>query len=204
MDIPVTRAEVFIVDDDASVRNALTTAFVLHGYRVTCFADTRSFRKIARGHAPQFVLLDMNIPFAAETLAALRIERYPTSVVAMSSDCAIPAAVAAMRAGAIDFIEKPFDATAVPARLRAALESPPFRDMSPRPAMNGRLAHASLTPRERDVAALIADAASNKEAGRRLGISPRTVEVHRARIMTKLGAKNTADLVRIVLADSPA
>ncbi len=204
MDSPVTHGEVFIVDDDATARSALTTAFLLHGYRATSFADAYSFRKIARGRAPEFVLLDMNVPFAAETLAILRTERCPAAIVAMSRDCDIPAAVAAIRAGAIDFIEKPFDAASIPMRIRAALASRSFGDLSPRPAINSRFARSSLAPRERDVAALIADAASNKEAGRRLGISPRTVEVHRARIMTKLGAKNTADLVRIVLAESLA
>ncbi len=112
-------------------------------------------------------------------------------------------AVDAIKHGALDFIEKPFDAETVVARVREAIEAWVRR------AENGYgdilsqqfPGHELLTPREREVLGQIAGGDSNKEAGRKLGISPRTIEVHRARIMEKLGAKNAADLVRIVLSD---
>jgi FixJ family two-component response regulator len=112
----------------------------------------------------------------------------------------IPMAVEAIKNGAFDFIEKPFDLDAVVARVRAAIDAWARRGSASfqRREFPG---HHLLTPREREVLAEIAGGASNKEAGRRLGISPRTIEVHRARIMDKLRARNAADLVRIVLTE---
>jgi FixJ family two-component response regulator len=112
----------------------------------------------------------------------------------------IPMAVEAIKSGAFDFIEKPFDLDAVVARVRRAIDAWARRGSAgfQRREFPG---HHLLTPREREVLAEIAAGASNKEAGRRLGISPRTIEVHRARIMDKLRAKNAADLVRIVLTE---
>ncbi|MEM8878774.1 MAG: LuxR C-terminal-related transcriptional regulator, partial [Pseudomonadota bacterium] len=111
----------------------------------------------------------------------------------------IPTAVAAIKMGAFDFIEKPFDAETVVERVSDALVRRANR--SPDDLVDKSFpGHETLTPREREVLAQITAGASNKEAGRTLGISPRTIEVHRARIMEKLGARNAADLVRIVLA----
>jgi FixJ family two-component response regulator len=112
-------------------------------------------------------------------------------------------AVEAIKHGAHDFIEKPFDADTVLTRIREALEA---RAAKADPRSDAILlapfpGEEQLTPREREVLERIALGASNKEAGRQLGISPRTIEVHRARIMEKLGAKNTADLVRIVYSE---
>lgn len=109
-------------------------------------------------------------------------------------------AVEAIRNGAFDFIEKPFDADTVVERIRegiAAMSNRTASAESPAAFPGAEL----LTRREREVLSKITGGASNKEAGRDLGISPRTVEVHRARIMEKLGARNAADLVQIVLAN---
>jgi FixJ family two-component response regulator len=106
-------------------------------------------------------------------------------------------AVQALKGGAFDFIEKPFDANTVVQRVEDAISAETRRIATPEstlPVLAG-----NLTPRERDVLQEITEGATNKEAGRRLGISPRTIEVHRSRIMEKLGARNTADLMRIVL-----
>jgi len=111
-------------------------------------------------------------------------------------------AVEAIKNGALDFIEKPFDAKTVVTRIREAVEAWDRRAAGKDAVSVQNLqfpGHELLTPREREVLNHIASGASNKEAGRLLGISPRTIEVHRARIMEKLGAKNAADLVRIVL-----
>ncbi len=116
----------------------------------------------------------------------------------MSAQSDIPLAVKAVKCGAHDFIEKPFDIEAIVDRVRAAIEGA-------RPRVsdgNGDLNFYGcelLTPRERDVLLQITKGASNKEAGRSLGISPRTAEVHRARILKKLGARNAADVIRIAL-----
>jgi FixJ family two-component response regulator len=120
----------------------------------------------------------------------------------ISGSADIPMAVDAIKHGALDFIEKPFDPETIVRRVREALSAADART-------EARARHAAqdvtivgadtLTCREKEVLTLIAGGQSNKEAGRQLGISPRTIEVHRARIMEKLGAKNAADLVRIVL-----
>jgi FixJ family two-component response regulator len=114
-------------------------------------------------------------------------------------------AVEAIKNGALDFIEKPFDASTVVTRVREAVDA--WARRAQRGGGSDFLSkafpgHDLLTSRERDVLGQIAAGSSNKQAGRELGISPRTIEVHRARIMEKLGAKNAADLVRIVLSES--
>jgi FixJ family two-component response regulator len=116
----------------------------------------------------------------------------------MSGQGDIPTAVDAIRNGAIDFIEKPFDADTVVRRARAAIAAAAQRlgGAAALPSFPGR---DLLTPRECEVLAQIVAGASNKEAGRSLAISPRTVEVHRARVMEKLGARNAAELVGVVL-----
>jgi FixJ family two-component response regulator len=116
-------------------------------------------------------------------------------------------AVEAIKSGALDFIEKPFDAATVVTRVREAVEAWARRSQRGAGSSGDILSksfpgHDLLTSRERDVLGQIAAGSSNKQAGRELGISPRTIEVHRARIMEKLGAKNAADLVRIVLSDT--
>ena len=195
-------SDLFIVDDDVSVRDALTAVFTLEGYRITRFAEGDSFLAAARQHIPACVLLDVHMPGRSglDILRDINAQRYGAPIFVISAQGDIPMAVEAIRKGAFDFIEKPFDPEAVVTRVRTAIESFARR-------MAGAIEHQPLrgaccerlTPRERDVLAQIANGFSNKEAGRQLGISPRTVEVHRARIMEKLGAKNTADLVRIVL-----
>jgi two-component system response regulator FixJ len=198
------RGEIFIVDDDQAVRDALTVIFSVEGYRVTSFADGASFLAAAHSRAPTCVLLDVRMPGRSglDVLNELNAQAYSAPIFIISGHGDIPMAVEAIKNGALDFVEKPFDAEDVVARVRAASDAWERR----RESGNGSAApfphfvglHA-LTAREREVLAQITGGASNKEAGRLLGISPRTIEVHRARIMGKLGAKNAADLVRIVL-----
>ena len=119
----------------------------------------------------------------------------------ISAAAEIPLAVEAIKSGAFDFIEKPFDLESVVLRVRKAVGAWRRRNDNGSDQVRDFPGHHLLTPCEREVLAKIAAGASNKEAGRSLGISPRTIEVHRARIMEKLRAKNAADLVRIVLTE---
>src|SRR5581483_11070979 len=141
-----------------------------------------------------------------DILMEIDAHHYDAPILIMSGQGDIPMAVDAIKRGAFDFIEKPFDVEAVIVQVREAIRG--WRRSAPGPAGDARPlrfpGHELLTPREREVLAQIAGGASNKEAGRRLGISPRTIEVHRARIMEKLRAKNAADLVRIVLSEGDA
>jgi two-component system, LuxR family, response regulator FixJ len=194
-------SEIFIVDDDPSVRTALSVVLSGEGYQVTSFVEGEAFLSVARSRTPGCVLIDIHLPGCSglDVLRKLVAQHYPAPILVISGRGDIPTAVDAIRNGALDFIEKPFEPTAVISRVRDAIDC--WQRVN---RENGRLGrdfpgHERLTPRELDVLERIAQGASNKEAGRELGISPRTVEVHRARIMEKLTAKNAADLMRIVL-----
>lgn len=189
---------VYIVDDDPAVRDALSVVLEMDGFTTRGFDGAEPFIDALRSATPSCVLLDVHMPGRSglDVLKAIDVMNFPAPVFIISGQGDIPMAVNAIKLGAFDFIEKPFDADFVVTRIREALAA--RRASQPAPAGNFPGADI-LTPRERDVLKEITSGASNKEAGRTLGISPRTIEVHRARIMEKLGAKNAADLVRIVL-----
>ncbi|MCT4655933.1 MAG: response regulator [Cohaesibacter sp.] len=194
---------IHIVDDDPAVRDALSVLFELEGYQVETFADGDDFLARLKEMCPSVVLLDVHMPGRSglQVLEEMAARHCAAPVLVISGQGDIPMAVAAIKQGAFDFIEKPFDGTAVVERIEAILEAADKGQLDG----DGALINwtfpgaASLTPRERDVLLQITQGASNKEAGQSLAISPRTIEVHRARIMEKLKARNTADLVRIVL-----
>ncbi len=195
---------IYIVDDDPAVRDALSVVFELEGFRVAGFDSADSFLDATRTAEPACVLVDVHMPGRSgiDLLKVLNTENYPAPVFIISGQADIPMAVSAIKLGAFDFIEKPFDADTVVERVRSAITAADRRKGADAP--RGTVAadfvgKHLLTPRELEVLAQITGGASNKEAGRQLGISPRTIEVHRARIMEKLNARNAADLVRIVL-----
>ncbi len=192
-------SEIFIVDDDEVIRDTLSALLTPEGCQVTCFADGHSFLAVARLRTPACILLDLNMPDRSglDMLHELGAPRYPAPILIVSGQNDVPTAVHAIRGGALDFIEKPFRAAQVIDRICEAISSWTRRDANGDAGLFPGCAR--LTPREHEVLVRITGGSSNKEAGRQLGISPRTVEVHRARIMDKLGAKNAADLVRMVL-----
>jgi two-component system, LuxR family, response regulator FixJ len=198
--------EIFIVDDDPLVDTALAMALNSEGFNVVNFVEGESFLNVARLRAPDCVLIDTYLPGSSglDILRRLDAQHYPAPVLMTSRRHDIPTAVEAMRGGAQDFIEKPFDPAAVAIRIRGVIDA--WRQEHHEEGVLGRgfPGQDLLTAREREVLESIANGASNKEAGRALGISQRTVEVHRARIMDKLAAKNAADLMRIVLRAGPA
>ncbi len=135
-------------------------------------------------------------------LRRVKARRTGTAVFLLTEETEVRTAVEAMKQGAADVVPKPIDTEVLLGAVRDALR----RDVHVGPLQGGRRpievrGFSQLTPREREVLELISNGQSNKEAGRELGISPRTIEVHRARVMEKLGARNTADLMRIVLAE---
>jgi len=196
--------DLFIVDDDDAICHALSVVFTLAGYRVTVFTDAKTFLAAARANPPAGVLLDLHLPDKSglEVLKEINAQHYPSPIFILSGDGDIAHAVEAVKSGAFDYMLKPFDAHAILARVEKAIAG--FANRFPNGTAFEFHGQARLTPREREVLAQIAGGASNKEAGRRLGISPRTIEVHRARIMEKIGARNAADLVRIVLSGGQA
>jgi len=192
-----------------TTRDALAVVFTLAGYQVSVFGDVDTFLTAARVTTPAGVLLDLHLPDKSglAALKELNARHYPAPIFIISGDGDIACAVEAVKNGAFDHIVKPFDARAIVALVGNAIAV--FAKCNAHVgAKNGIVfefsGQALLTPREREVLAQIAAGASNKEAGRNLGISPRTIEVHRARIMEKIGARNAADLVHIVLSGAHA
>ena len=198
-----SKGAIFIVDDDADVRTALAAVFARNGYNVTALADGDALIKAARTQTPACILLDVYMPGRSglEILKELNADEYAAPILMMSGQGDIPMAVEALKSGALDFIEKPFDSETVLSRVREATDAWVRR----RSGATSRVRASRfpgrdlLTQREIDVLDQISVGASSKEAARQMGISFRTVEVHRSRIMEKLGAKNSVDLMRIVL-----
>jgi FixJ family two-component response regulator len=200
---PVSRGEIFVLDDDPAVRETLSVVLSAGGYDVRGFADGDELLALARNRTPACILLDVHIPGKSglDVLKELRGEDYPAPIFMISGQGDIAMAVSAIKNGALDFIEKPFRGEEIVVRLNEAIGAHARRRAEP-PAGTA-IFHIPgtepLTRREREVLEQFTSGSSNKEAGRQLGISPRTIEDHRANIMKKLGARNAADLVRIVM-----
>ena len=203
-----SRGEIFVVDDDPAVRDTLSMVLSAGGYKVICFADGAALLAVARTRTPSCILLDVHIPGKSglDILKELHGEDYPAPIFMISGQGDISMAVNAIKSGALDFIEKPFRGSEIVARLDEAIEAYARRQAESNSASRIATMHfpgrEPLTRREREVLEQFTAGASNKEAGRHLGISPRTIEDHRANIMKKLGARNAADLVRIVMTTS--
>lgn len=200
--------EIFVVDDDSAVRETLSIILSAAGYESICFADGEALLAVARTRSPACILLDVHIPGRSglDILKELHAENYPAPIFMISGKGDIAMAVDAIKNGALDFIEKPFRGKEIVTRVEEAIEAFARRQAAGMaaklPSLNfpGR---EPLTLREREVLDLFSSGNTNKEAGRQLGISPRTIEYHRANIMKKLGARNATDLVRIVMAAMP-
>ena len=190
-----SRGEIFVVDDDPAVRGTLSVILCRDGYEVVCFAEGASFLGAARAREPACVLLDVYLPGRSglEILKELNAEEYPAPILMISGRGDIPMAVEAIKHGALDFIEKPFRGSTVSACVQAAIGARSRRAngnaLDGIPALAGR---KSLTKREGEVLGQLVIGASSKEAAVQLGISPRTIEIHRAHIMGKLGAKSSS------------
>jgi FixJ family two-component response regulator len=203
-DEPIPRGEILVVDDDPAVRETLSVVLSAGGYQVICFADGSALLAVARSRTPAGILLDVHIPGKSglDILRELHGEDYPAPIFMISGQGDIAMAVSAIKNGALDFIEKPFRGSEIVARLDEAIGAYARRQKQNSASHVAALhfpGREPLTRREREVLEQFTSGASNKEAGRQLGISPRTIEDHRANIMKKLGARNAADLIRIVM-----
>ncbi|WGG51403.1 response regulator transcription factor [Rugamonas sp. DEMB1] len=194
---------VFIVDDDPAVRDALGLLLGLRGYRTAMFAGAEDFLAARRCDWAGCLLADirMNGMDGLSLQARLTELGCAIPVVIVSGHGDVALARAAFKANAIDFLEKPFDDV----KLLGAIEEAYARERQQRGAERRRAGGlallAELTPREREVMQLVVTGQHNRDIGPALGISVRTVEVHKARLMGKLGVDNVADLVRLSMLD---
>ncbi len=196
--------QVLVVDDDPGVRASLAALLEAGGYRVGVHCDGEALIDDPDLAAAAAVLLDIQMPGrdGLTLLGDLMARPHAPRVVMISGHGDIPTAVQAMQRGAIDFVEKPFDPERVlDAVARAVKLSDGAQDAAPNGGgLNGGALNC-LSPREREVLAHLVAGEANKVVARALGISPRTVEVHRARIMQKLEVRSFAELVRLAIAN---
>jgi FixJ family two-component response regulator len=189
---------VFVVEDDAAVRESLLMLLRLAGYAALGFDSAASFLAAVRAGQSGCLLLDLRMPGKSglELQASLAERGITLPVIIVTAHGDVSAARTAFMAGAMDFLEKPVDETALFAAITKALA----RDRHRRDAAEATAAVAAriarLSGREREVMWLVADGHQNREIGATLGLSPRTVEIYKARMMEKLQVRGLADLLR--------
>ena len=194
-----TGATVFVVDDDASVRRSLTRLIETAGYAVESFSSAREFLGREPARAPCCLVLDVRMPgmtgLDLQKTLAEAVHQIPVVFVTGHGDVAM--GVTAMKAGAVDFLTKPFDRTDLLDAIRRAVDRDTrvLRTEAHAASIHARV--TTLTPRERQVFALVVTGMLNKQIAADLGISERTVKVHRARVMDKMKAGSLAELVRL-------
>jgi FixJ family two-component response regulator len=190
---------VFVVDDDASMRQALARLFQSVQLRVEVFASPQEFLHSERLDVPSCLVLDVRLPglsgldFQAELMKAdVRIP-----IVFISGHGDIPMTVRAMKAGAVDFLAKPFRDQDLLDAVTAAIQRDEKRREQENRLADLKAHFSSLTAREREIMALVASGLMSKQIAGQIGLSEITVKVHRSHIMKKMGARSVADLVRM-------
>jgi two-component system response regulator FixJ len=184
---------IYVVDDDDAVRDSLSLLLESAGHQVEAFEAAAAALDSCRSRPPACVITDIRMPEmdGLEFQQKLTDARIDVPVIVITGHADVPLAVRAMKAGAVDFIEKPFPDDAILASIESAVKQ---RRRAADPDLLDRL--QSLTPREREVLDLLVVGHPNKVIAYRLDISPRTVEIHRAHVMEKMKAQSLPELVR--------
>lgn len=196
---------VFLVDDDQGMRDSLTLILDLAGYRVRSFASPQGFLDAFSSADHGCLLLDQRMPemTGLDLQAALLERSCLLPIIFLSAFGDVPTTVRAIQGGAIDFLEKPASKEILIERIESAFAEDRRRRLEAA-SENGILERfRQLTPREQEVLALTTQGFTNKDIARQLGISPRTVENHRARMMEKMRAANLAELCRMAAVCQP-
>ena len=200
-----TDVSVFVVDDDRAVRESLALLMQSAGLAVATFPSARDFLDAYRPAHRGCLITDIRMPGMSglELQERLSADRYHIPVIVLTGFGDVPTAVRALKGGAIDFVEKPINPQALLDLVQHALaRDRALREQADREAdVNARL--AQLTPREREVMAMVVEGKASKVIAVDLAISERTVELHRGRIMKKMRARSLAELMRTVLPPSP-
>lgn len=191
---------VYVVDDDPDVRHALGMLLGLRGYRVALFDSAESFLEALPADAAGCLVTDIRMPgLSGLELQQALARRCPAlPVVVLTAHGTVDSARTALRAQAVDFLTKPFQQEELVAAIELAFDRSREERLRQQMASMDRTLVDGLTPRERQVAVLLATGALNVDIARQLSISPRTVEIHKARCMEKLKTRTLADLIRLV------
>jgi FixJ family two-component response regulator len=199
--MPSERLTIFIIDDDASVRDAVALRLGIEGYRIALFADADAFLAAVEPSWAGCVLADLKLPGTSGLEMQRKLHdrgvRMPVIIITAHGD--VESARAAFQAKAVDFLQKPFESDQLLRAVESALAQEGRRLHGEDTRRDDSVRLERLTPREREVLEQIARGLHAKAIGQVLGISPRTVEVHKARIMEKLEARSVAELVRLVV-----
>jgi len=190
---------VFLIDDDQAVRDAVGLLLRATGLIVESFASATDFLKSDGIRRPGCLLLDVRMPgMSGLELQSHLLERgwcLPVIIVTGHGD--VPMAVRAMKAGAVDFLQKPYNDQTLLDRIAQALELCRHRRLTYDERLRIQANYRQLTPREREVAALVVAGKANKVIAAELGLSPKTIEVHRANVMFKMQAHSLSQLVQM-------
>lgn len=193
---------IHVVDDDAAMRDSIAFLLDVNGFKPLVYDSASAFLSQSPIDVPGCVVSDIRMPGmnGIELVRKLRSEGSTTPVILITGHGDVALAVEAMKAGAADFIEKPFDDAELLGAIRTALDAGPATqgDSAAKKEAEARL--AELSPRERDVLQGLVAGKINKVIAHDLSISPRTVEVYRANLMAKTGARSMSELMRIALA----
>ena len=197
---------VFVVDDDVSVRESLESLIRCEGWQPHTFASAQEFLACPRAHVPSCLVLDVSLPGlnGLDLQKRVAIERTDMPIIFITGYGDVPMTVQAMKAGAAEFLTKPFNDDVLLAAVRAALERSRVALSLGAEMRVLRDRYASLSQRERQVMALVVSGLLNKQVGGELGISEITVKAHRGKVMQKMKADSLADLVKMATRLRPA
>jgi FixJ family two-component response regulator len=192
-------AIVFVVDDDVSIRESLELLILSAGWRPETFASAQEFLSRSRPLVPSCLVLDLSLPGlnGLELQKRVAADRTDMPIIFITGYGDVPTTVQAMKAGAVEFLTKPFSDETLLSAIRQALKRSEDTLFLEREVQALREDYASLTPREREVMALVVSGLLNKQVGGELGISEITVKAHRGSVMKKMKADSLADLVNM-------
>ena len=193
---------VHVVDDDDAIRRSVGFALKTSGFQVMIYQGGSELLKAAPGLKTGCILLDIRMPGmdGLEVQEALKAKGVTLPVIIMTGHGDVSLAVRAMKAGAVDFIEKPFQKAVLLSAIEQGIDRLKHSAAHSKETNDAAIKLQLLTPREREVLDGLARGLPNKSIGYDLGISPRTVEIHRANLMNKLGAKSLSEALRIAFA----